>query len=151
MVQLANGNRVIAIVLEMLWQSNDVRLVGPKVNMVSCDADRVWPQTGHQAGSGRIANGLLTVSSIKPHSTFGQSINVWRSNNLASETSKIRAQIIDCNKKDIGFFAACTLLSVAQSGKSEFPGSDENQNSKCQIDFHVRIFRRCNLEQLMLV
>ena len=67
------------------------------------DLDRVRPQSGHHAGTCRIAERQLIVRPIKPHARCRQPINVRCFGDQVSIAPQRRREVVDGNKQDIRF------------------------------------------------
>ena len=93
---------MVAVLLKMLRQRNDIRMLRTEVRMVACDSDRVGPESRHQTRARRIANGLLTIRSLKQSAGIRKPVNIGAVNVRTAVARKFRPKIIHCDKQYVG-------------------------------------------------
>jgi hypothetical protein len=92
---------LVTISDEVLGQGYDIRIKFSKVGRILDHSDSIGPGAGHQAGSGRATNGLLTIGPIETQSISSKRIEYRRLGNGRTITSKLRPQVVDRNEQDI--------------------------------------------------
>ena len=92
---------VVTMVLEVLGDGDHVWLIVAEVCRQIPDANRIGPQSGHQAGSRRRADGLLTVGSQKRRSPCGQTIQVRTVDVFRAVAAQFRSHVIGGDEQDI--------------------------------------------------
>jgi hypothetical protein len=92
---------MIRVLLEVLWQRENSRVIAAKVRMTPGQTDRVRTRSSHKARRRRIAEGLLAIRSLKTPTTCCEGVDVRAVNVNSPVTAKLRPQIIYGDDKDI--------------------------------------------------
>jgi hypothetical protein len=99
---LADALSEVALLPKALWQADDPWVMFAKVRRQVPDAQIVRTSAGQQGSSGRIADGLLAIGSIKLKATRGKPIDVRRFHVRTAVAAQVDSQIIDCKHQDVG-------------------------------------------------
>ena len=102
MVDLADALRVVAVVLEVLGQGDDVRVDGAEVGVVPVDPDGIGAEPGHDRSAGRAAERLLAVGAVEADTRGGQAVDVGAEDMAGAVAPEVRPQVIDGDEKDVG-------------------------------------------------
>ena len=112
-IDLAAVGRFISILPEVLRQGNNVRVRFTEIGVVLDDVDRFRSSAGHEACSGRAADGLLAVGPVKEQTIGSKLVDIWRDGNLGTVASKLWPKIIDGNEEDIGSWLGLFLPAAS--------------------------------------
>ena len=75
-VELADAHAVVAVVFEVLGKGRNVGVEVAEVDVVALDADGIGAQSGHEAGAGGVAEGLLAVGAIEENAGGGEGVDI---------------------------------------------------------------------------
>ena len=96
------GDRVVAMLHELLRQRHDIGNGVAEISDQIPDLRRIGPQPRHDAGPRGIANRLLAVGAIKQNPARRKGVNVRRLDRLRAITSQLWTQVVHGDEKDIG-------------------------------------------------
>lgn len=101
MEDLADALHEVAVVLEMLRQSDGIRHGVAEVRHQIPHLGGVGPGAGKQARTRWRADGLLAVGAQERHSLFRNTVDVRRQDGLGAIAAEFRAQIVDGDEENV--------------------------------------------------
>jgi len=103
-IDLAEALGVVAIVLEVLGQGDNVGQNPAEVGLEVVDAGGLGTQTGEQGGAGRAAHGLLAVGTGKPGALRSQAVDVGGLHLGATVAAQLGAHVVGGDEEHVAPF-----------------------------------------------
>ena len=100
-VDLSDGSRVIAALLEVLRERHDVRMAIAKVHVVPGHSHGVGAHARKEARSRRIAERELTVRSIEHDSLAGEPVDVGAVDPVRAVAAELGAEVVDRDEEHV--------------------------------------------------
>ena len=115
-----------SLVFEILRQSNNVRLMKPKMCLKVIDSCGIRSATGQQRCPRRAANRLLAVGAIEYRPGLCQCVDMGRFDDRRAIATQLGPQVVDCDKQHI-VFAALSRKSCRVPGDHNEAGHDDGK------------------------
>ena len=93
-IDFSDGSRLVAVLLEVLRQREDIGHHGPQGGLQIVNCRRIWTAAAENTRPRRRAYGLLAVGSLEEDALCGQLIDVRRLDEILTIATELRAEVI---------------------------------------------------------
>ena len=118
MIDLSNRSGEIAVLHEVLRQGHHVRRHRPHISFEVPYLQRIRPQSCHQAGPRRIANGRLAVGIVENDTHPGEPVDIWTNHMRGAIAAEFRSKVIDGDEQNIGLLFPNRSVRGGHQGRS---------------------------------
>ncbi len=103
MINFADSGGEITVVFEELRKRYDVGKYFANGNAIAINARCIGPQAAEKGGAAGVAKRKLAVGAVEADAACGQFVDVGGFDERMIVTAKGDVEVIDGNKKDVGF------------------------------------------------